>query len=101
MNINVLSILRNLVDIFIVWAIFYYILKNIKNNVKLALIFKGVIFILILGIISKIFNLVTVRVLLQYIVDWGFLALVIIFQPEIRTNLRLDLSWNNLVEVNY
>ena len=88
MTINVLSILRNLADIFIVWAIFYYILKNIKNNVKLALIFKGVIFILILGIISKVFNLVTVRVLLQYIIDWGFLALVIIFQPEIRNILE-------------
>ncbi len=88
MNINVLSILRNLVDIFIVWAIFYYILKNIKNNVKLALIFKGVIFIMILSIISKIFNLVTVRVLLQYIIEWGPLALIIIFQPEIRNILE-------------
>ena len=88
MNINVLSILRNLLDIFIVWAIFYYIFKNIKNNVKLALIFKGVVFIVILNIISDIFNLVTVQVLLQYIIEWGPIALIVIFQPEIRTILE-------------
>ena len=88
MNINVLSIIRNLIDIFIVWAIFYYIFKNIKNNVKLALIFKGVIFIVILNIISDLFNLVTVQVLLQYIIEWGPIALIVIFQPEIRTILE-------------
>ncbi len=88
LNINVMTIIRNLLDIFIVWAIFYYILKNIKNNVKLALIFKGVVFIIILNIISRALSLVTVRVLLEYIVEWGPLALIIIFQPEIRNVLE-------------
>ena len=88
LNINVMTIIRNLLDIFIVWAIFYYILKNIKNNVKLALIFKGVVFIIILNIISRALSLVTVRVLLEYIIEWGPLALIIIFQPEIRNVLE-------------
>ncbi len=88
MTVNVMSIIRNLLDIFIVWAIFYYILKNIKNNVKLALIFKGVVFIVILNVISSLLSLVTVKVLLEYIIEWGPLALIIIFQPEIRNILE-------------
>lgn len=96
MNINVLSIIRSLVDILIVWAIFYYILNNIKNNVKLALIFKGVVIIIILKIISSIFNLVTIGVLLQYIIEWGPLALIVIFQPEIR-NILEQLGRNQLL----
>ena len=83
-----MSIIRNLLDIFIVWAIFYYILKNIKNNVKLALIFKGVVFIIILNVLSSFLSLVTVKVLLEYIIEWGPLALIIIFQPEIRNILE-------------
>ena len=96
MNINVLSIIRSLVDILIVWAIFYYILNNIKNNVKLALIFKGVVFIIILNIISRALSLVTVRVLLEYIIEWGPLALIVIFQPEIR-NILEQLGRNQLL----
>ena len=96
MNINILSIIRSLVDILIVWAIFYYILNNIKNNVKLALIFKGVVIIIILKIISSIFNLVTIGVLLQYIIEWGPLALIVIFQPEIR-NILEQLGRNQLL----
>lgn len=34
---DILNVLRKLVDISLVWFIFYYILKNIKNNVKLTL----------------------------------------------------------------
>ena len=40
------SIFTKVVDICIVWLVFYYILKNIKNNTKMVLIFKGVILIL-------------------------------------------------------
>ena len=49
---DILNVVRKIVDISLVWFIFYYILKNIKNNVKLSLIFKGVAFVIILRIIS-------------------------------------------------
>ena len=96
MNINILSIIRNLVDIFIVWAIFYYILKNIKNNVKLSLIFKGVLFIVLLRIIGWLFDLVTLEVITEYVIEWGPLALIVIFQPEIRDLLE-QLGRNELL----
>ena len=85
---SVLSALTKAADILIVWLIFYYILKNIKNNVKLTLLFKGLLIMVILKIASDIFNLVTIGWLLEYIIMWGPLALIIIFQPEIRSVLE-------------
>src|SRR5574344_1684974 len=85
---SVLSIINKTVDILLVWMVFYFILKNIKNNVKLSLIFKGVIVIIILKIASDVFNFVTIGLLLEYIIMWGPLALIIVFQPEIRTVLE-------------
>ncbi|MBO5375772.1 MAG: diadenylate cyclase CdaA [Bacilli bacterium] len=85
---TILSIINKTVDILIVWLIFYYILKSMKNNVKLTLIFKGVLVIAVLKAVSDIFDLVTIGLLLEYIIMWGPLALIIIFQPEIRAVLE-------------
>ena len=65
---DVLTVARKIADITLVWLIFYFILKNIKNNVKLSLIFKGLIFIVILKIISKWFGFINVGYLLDYII---------------------------------
>lgn len=85
---NILSIVRKLVDISLVWMIFYFILKNIKNNVKLSLIFKGVFIVVLLKVCAYIFGFTTINVLLEYIIQWGPIALIVIFQPEIRTILE-------------
>ena len=85
---DVLNIIRKLCDIFLVWFVYYYILKNIKNNVKLSMLFKGVAFIIILKVVSDIFDFVTIGVLLDYIIQWGPIALIVIFQPEIRNVLE-------------
>ena len=84
----ILSALNKIVDILLVWLMFYYILKNIKNNVKLTLIFKGLIILLLLKVASDLFNLVTIGWLLEYIIMWGPLAIIIVFQPEIRNVLE-------------
>lgn len=85
---DVINIVRKIVDVLLVWVIFYYILKNIKNNVKLTMLFKGVAIILILKFISDKLELTTIEVLLEYIIQWGPVALIIIFQPEIRNILE-------------
>lgn len=85
---TILSILNKTLDILLVWLMFYYILKNMKNNVKLTLIFKGVLIIAFLKIISDFFKFVTIGLLLEYVIMWGPLALIIVFQPEIRAVLE-------------
>ncbi len=88
MSLNILTILQKLIDISLVWILIYYILKSLKNNIKMVLIFKGVIIILIIKILSDLIHLTTVGLLLEYLIMWGPLALIIIFQPEIRNILE-------------
>lgn len=85
---SIIAIIKKIVDISLVWLAFYYILKNIRNNVKLTLLFKGVAIILFLKIVSDFFGLTTIGLLLEYVIMWGPLALIIIFQPEIRNVLE-------------
>lgn len=75
-------------DICVIWAALYFLFKNLKNNVKMVLIFKGILLIIFIKIISNILNLYAVGVLLEYIISWGPIALIIIFQPEIRNVLE-------------
>ncbi len=81
---NIWNIVKNIIDVCLVWMIVYYILKNIKNNVKMTLLFKGVLFVIILKIISEVIGLTTIGLMLEYVIMYGPLALIVIFQPEIR-----------------
>lgn len=85
---SIFSLIKKLIDVLLVWMIFYYILKNLRKNVKMVLLFKGILVIVILKVISDIFNLTTIGYLLNYVIMWGPLALIIIFQPEIRNVLE-------------
>ena len=89
MTINsVLVIFQKIIDISLVWLVFYYLLKNLRNNVKMVLLFKGILFLFIIKIVSDFLNLTTIGLLLEYVMMWGPLALIIIFQPEIRAILE-------------
>ena len=82
------SILTMLIDVCIVWCMVYYILKNVKNNSKMILIVKGVIIILIFKLLSDWLDLYSVGILLEYVFEWGPLALIVLFQPELRSFLE-------------
>ena len=85
---GVFEIIKKLIDVLLVWLIIYYILKSLRKNVKMVLLFKGILFIFALKVVSDLLDLVTVGYILNYIVMWGPLALIIIFQPEIRNVLE-------------
>ena len=88
MLLSIWSIITKIIDICIVWFMLYYILKNVKNNVKLVLIVKGIIIIFVVRLISDLLNLYTVGLLLEYVFEWGPIALIVLFQPEIRSFLE-------------
>ena len=89
MNISpIIELVKNILDILLVWLILYYVLKSLSKNVKMVLLFKGIIIILVLKLVSDFFNLVTIGFLLDYVIEWGILALIVIFQPEIRNVLE-------------
>lgn len=85
---GIIELVRKLVDVLIVWLVFYYILKSLRKNVKMVLLFKGILIIIALKVLSDLFSLPTIGYLLDYLIQWGPLALIIIFQPEIRNVLE-------------
>ena len=85
---GIISLVKKLIDVLLVWMIFYYVLKNLRKNVKMVLLFKGILVIVVVKIISDVFDLTTIGYLLNYVIMWGPLALIIIFQPEIRNVLE-------------
>lgn len=85
---SLITVIQKIIDISLVWLIIYSVLKSLKNNVKMVLIFKGIVIIMIIKILSDWLNLTTVGLLLEYVIMWGPLALIIIFQPEIRNILE-------------
>lgn len=89
MNLDLIfDIIKKLVDVCLVWLFFYYILKSLRNNVKMVLLFKGIAFIIVIKIFSDLLGLSTIGSLLEYVIMWGPLAIIIIFQPEIRNVLE-------------
>ena len=85
---SVVDLVKKIIDVLLVWLVLYYVLKSLSKNVKMVLLFKGIIFIFILKLVSDAFSLATIGFLLDYVIEWGILALIVIFQPEIRNVLE-------------
>ncbi|MBS5778351.1 MAG: diadenylate cyclase CdaA [Acholeplasma sp.] len=85
---NIIEFIQKFADVLIVWLVLYYILKSLRKNVKMVLLFKGIIIILILNFVSDKLGLATIGYMLDYVIEWGPLALIVIFQPEIRNVLE-------------
>ena len=85
---NLIALLRLLADIGCVWVVIYYCIKIVRNNSRTIQIFKGILFIFIIRAVASIFGLKTIMMIADLFVTWGFLAIIIIFQPEIRSLLE-------------
>ena len=77
-----------ILDLLILWLIIYKLFKYARNNFKLTLILKGIIIIAVLKFVSDKIHLNTVGIILEYVISWGPLAVIVIFQPEIRNVLE-------------
>ena len=87
--------LADLLDVAIVAYLVYKLLSLVKST-RAANILKGVaIFLAALWLSSKL-NLRVVNYILSHMVEWGVLALIIVFQPELRKALE-QLGRQNLI----
>lgn len=82
------------IEILIIAFLFYHILLWIKST-KAWNLFKGIIVILLFVLVSAIFQMNTILWLAERTLNVGLIALVIIFQPELRKALE------NLGEKNF
>lgn len=85
---SIIHYLQAIADIVVVAIILYYIMKFIKNNQKTVQIFQGLFFVIIIQAVSKLLGLNTVNQLANTILSWGVIAIIVIFQPEIRMILE-------------
>ncbi len=85
---NAIITLKGLIDISLIWILVYAILKNLKGNIKMVFLLKGVLILGIVKLLSDWLDLRTTGLILEYILNWGVIALIIIFQPEIRNALE-------------
>lgn len=79
--------ITDIIDVAIVAFVFYY-LSNLIREARVWQILKGVIFFLLATWISGILQLNTVNFILVNTMQVGILALVILFQPELRRILQ-------------
>lgn len=85
---NLWTLIQQLLDIICVWAVVYYCMKIVKNNSRTIQIFKGILLIVIVRAVANGLELGTIANLADSIMSWGVVAVIIIFQPEIRNILE-------------
>ena len=80
--INILQSIgvNDVIDICIIWAVVYYVLKLV-NKTRAYQLLKFLAIILFVWGVSSILNLKATLILLQSLSQIGFIALIVIFQP--------------------
>ncbi|MBO4881584.1 MAG: diadenylate cyclase CdaA [Firmicutes bacterium] len=87
--LSIISVLEfsDVVDVLIISVIAYYVIKSFRNT-RAAQLGKGLGIILLVYVLSGVFNLYTVNWLLKNLLSVGLIALVVVFQPELRRALE-------------
>ena len=75
--------ISDLLDVAIIAVIVYQVLR-LTRNTQAGQVFKGVAFVIGMLWLSDLFNLHVLNFLLDSVVQVGFIALIVVFQPEIR-----------------
>ena len=78
---------RDILDMAIVAFVFYKILILMKST-RAASLLKGVLVFLAALMLSFVLEMRSITFIMRSLVNWGVLALVILFQPEIRRILE-------------
>lgn len=79
--------INDLVDIIVVTLLVYFLINLIRETRAMSL-FKGLLIIALVFLVSTIFKLTALNYILTATVQIGVFALVVIFQPELRNILE-------------
>ncbi len=91
--------LTYVIDIGIIAFIFYSFIKLIKGT-RAVQIINGIIVILVISRVSELLKLYAVNYILQNMLTIGLIAVVIIFQPELRKALEKVGNTNWIIKKN-
>lgn len=96
--------ISSILDILVVTVFIYYIILWIQKT-RAWFVVKGIAFILTISLLAYFFRLYTVTWIITKTINVGLIAIVVLFQPEIRKALEalgrssLDFSGNSQNEV--
>ena len=79
--------INDMLDIAIVSVIFFYVIKFIRER-RAGKLAVGVLLLLIFEVVSNILELATVQFILENVFQAGLIALIVLFQPELRSMLE-------------
>ncbi len=84
--LTIWTFIKPSVEIFVLWIVFYQILVFFEGT-RAFQVLKGIIYLLIAFLISQLLGLATLNWLLKHFFAISILAILIIFQQEIRQGL--------------
>ncbi len=79
--------LTDLLDVVIMTFVMYKVFMYVKST-KVASLLKGLLVFFAVLMFSYVFHLNSINFLMSKMVEWGVLALIILFQPELRRLLE-------------
>ena len=79
--------IADIIDILIVAFVVYQLMKLIKQT-RAEQLLKGVILLLVATVVTGLLNLHTINWILKGVVSLGAVAIIVVFQPELRRGLE-------------
>lgn len=86
-NYTLFDYLASIVDVLLVWFVVYKLIMVVRGT-KAVQLLKGIFVIIIVRVLSGFLGLHTLSWMMDEALRWGFLAFIIIFQPEFRRALE-------------
>lgn len=79
--------LVSLLDVLVVWYVIYMLMMLLRGT-KAVQLFRGIVVIIFIKLASWYIGLETVSWIMDQVINWGIIAIIVIFQPEIRRGLE-------------
>ncbi len=80
--------LKDLIDILVVAYLIYKLIQIVRQT-RAKQLLGGIVAVVLAWLVASFFEMTTMTVILRTVIDAGLIALVIIFQPELRNALEL------------
>ena len=79
--------LVSLLDVLVVWYVIYMLMMLLRGT-KAVQLFRVIVVIILIKLVSWYIGLETVSWIMDQVINWGIIAIIVIFQPEIRRGLE-------------
>lgn len=79
--------IQDVIDVFIVSILLFYVIRFMRDR-RAGKLGIGVLLLFVLRVVSEIFELATLSFMMDNVIQVGMLAVIVVFQPELRLLLE-------------